>query len=75
LSEITHTLDPKSETWRALLEYAKQRLACRRGNLEATGYDLAETENQRGAIEELKLLIELGEPGAIIAPTPELDDL
>ena len=56
-----YVIDPKSETWLAIVAWAEERRSFRRSVLEGTGLPLDETENQRGAIEELTVLIAQGE--------------
>ena len=46
-------IDPNSATWRAIEEWMKARLEMRREQLEQCGFPQDETENCRGAIEEI----------------------
>jgi len=69
-----YKLDPNSETWRAIAQWIEGRLEMRRGNLELTGLPNDETENNRGAIEELKELENLAKPAAVLeSPLTELE--
>lgn len=58
----TFTIDPNSETWRAVEAHIKGRLFARRVNVEQANLPPDETENQRGAIEELVALRALVHP-------------
>ena len=55
-------IDADSPTWLSVKAWAEGRLQFRRSNLEATGTPIDETENQRGAIEELNGLLAMGTP-------------
>ena len=68
-----YLIDPKSETWLAIVEWADGRREMRRQVLEGLGLPLEETENQRGAIEELTLLILQGEVNTLSAVPEFLD--
>ena len=57
------TIDTDSPTWRAVKAWAEERLAFRRQLLEATGTPIDETENHRGAVEELNSLLAQGDVG------------
>jgi len=59
--QAPHSIDVASDTWLAIRDWANGRLKMRRGNLEVVGLDMSDTENQRGAVEELKELLGLVE--------------
>lgn len=75
MSTPRYKVDPNSDTWRAIDDWIETRLAFRRANLETVGMPPDDTENCRGAIEELKELREsvkhpravgaAGVPGAV----------
>ncbi len=67
-------IDPESATWRAIEEWIEQRLNIRRSNLEMCSMPLDETENARGAIEELHELRHLAKPVTVLE-SPLLDEL
>jgi hypothetical protein len=54
-------VDKRSETWRAIEEWAKSRLAKNRDILEDPGTTEALTNSHRGAIGELKELLSLAD--------------
>lgn len=56
------TVDPNSSTWRAIESWIDERLQIRRSATECCGVPMDETENARGAIEELNELRQLGKP-------------
>ena len=62
----SYAIDLSSETWLAIDQWIKQRLQIRCTNLEISGMELDETENNRGAIEELKELRALAKPRAVV---------
>ena len=66
MGELKLKIDPDSLTWRAVEEWIEHRLYVRRSNLEMSGQDLAETENARGAIEELLELRHLANPVTVL---------
>jgi hypothetical protein len=59
---VRNAIDRTSPTWSAVARWAEQRIAQRRKENETPGLPPDETENARGAIEELKLLLKLAEP-------------
>ena len=59
-------IDPESATWRAVEEWIDHRLQIRRSNLETCGTPDDETENARGAIEELLELRHLANPVTVL---------
>jgi hypothetical protein len=52
-------LDPHSETWRAVTDFIEERLDLHRRTLETIGLPEQETDATRGAIQELKEILEL----------------
>lgn len=62
---MSQEIDFHSPTWRAVKRYAEQRLVKQRRMIEAPGLPSAETENVRGAIKELNLLLALADPPKI----------
>ena len=59
------SVEPDSETWRAIQQWIEARLQLRRATLECMGLPVDETENARGAIEELQELERLATPSLI----------
>ncbi len=66
----SYEIDQNSPTWRAINRFIEDRLVMRRGNLEACGHPRDETENDRGAIEELNELLRLAQPRLVDAEAP-----
>ena len=63
-----------SPTWREIERWIEERLQIRRSALEMTGLPMDETENARGAIEELHVLQNLAKPVAVLdSPLTEID--
>jgi len=60
VSPANHQVDPNSETWRAVEEWIEMRNVIRQSTLECSGMPMDDTENARGAMEELKELRQLG---------------
>ena len=58
-------IEEHSPTWRAVVEWAGDRLAIHRRRLETVGLDHAETEGARHAIQELQTLLSLTKPSKI----------
>ena len=59
-------IDANCETWLAVEEWIEHRLNIRRSNLEMCSMPLDETENARGAIEELHQLRHLANPVTVL---------
>lgn len=57
-----HEVDTNSQTWRAIERWIEERLQLRRHTLQSCGLPMDETENARGAIEELSELRDLAKP-------------
>ncbi len=68
-----YDIDPHSTTARAIRDWIKDRIKMRRYNLELSGLPIDDTENQRGAIDELKELRSLLEPQAAPVEVPPSD--
>lgn len=66
-------IDPHSETWRAVKAFIDNRLELHRGNIDSIGFAQSDTEAARGAIQELKELLELAKPPIVVAIDDELD--
>lgn len=58
---MSYEVDRDSPTWKAVKAHVEERLQMRRKNLEMAGLPSDETENYRGAIEELIFVLELGQ--------------
>ena len=58
----TPRIDEHSPTWRAVKAWAEQRLAQHRSLLEAPVLQQTDSDLVRGAIRDLKLLLELTQP-------------
>lgn len=56
-----YVIDPNSETWKAVQQHIDERLQVRWRNLGQPSVPMDETENCRGAIEELTHLEQLGQ--------------
>lgn len=69
-----YTIDPNSETWRSLNALFDERLTLHRTNLELPGLPTDDTENARGAIEELKYLKSLVQPQPVVATVEDIDN-
>ena len=65
----SYDIDPNSETWREIEQWIEERLQVRRSNLESMGTEINETENCRGAIEELNELQQLARPHVVEEPS------
>lgn len=57
-----HQIDPQSTTWFAIKTWAAERMTQHRAITEAHGMSMEETEYARGALAELKILLNLTEP-------------
>lgn len=68
-------VDPHSETWRAVRKFVEERLELNRNKVEAIGFPPAETEAARGAIQELKELLELAKPPVVVAIDDDLNQM
>ena len=66
-----YAIDPNSETWKAVQQFLEERLHIRWANLGQPGTPIDETENCRGAIEELTHLEQLGQPNVTTGFTDE----
>ena len=66
-----YEVEPDSATWREIEQWIEERLRIRRSALESTGLPIDETENARGAIEELNELRGLARPQVIAVPDAE----
>ena len=70
-----YKIDRDSETWREIECWIKERLQIRRTTLEVTGLPVDETENARGAIEELHELENLVKPEVVLVSEHSEPDL
>lgn len=68
-------VDKHSETWRAVREFAEQRLELNRSTVEVVGLPKDETEAARGAIQELKELLTLAEAAVSVDVSDDLNQL
>ena len=70
-----YKIDKNSETWREIECWIEERLQVRRTTLEITGLPNDETENARGAIEELLELKNLVKPEVVLVSEHSEPDL
>jgi len=61
-----HKIVADSETWLAIEDWIEERLQVRLSRLEFSGQPMDETENDRGAIEELRELKNLAVPKVVL---------
>lgn len=72
---MTAIIDPHSETWRAVKEHIRQRLELHRDIVDSIGLPPGETEAARGAIQELKELLDLARPPVALAIDDDLNQM
>lgn len=58
-------IDSMSATWRVVRNWALQRLESHQRDLETPGLDAHKTEQARGAIRDLRVLLKLPEPSRV----------
>lgn len=65
-------IDPHSPTWRLVKALAEKDIASSQSRLEASGCDIATTENLRGQIKALRNILALAEPQPTIPSSDPL---
>ncbi len=75
MAEREHKVVPDSETWLAIEDWIEERLQTRLSRLEFSGQSIEETENDRGAIEELRELKNLVKPEVVLVSEHSEPDL
>lgn len=60
-------IDEHSRTWRAVKQWAEDRLVSSRATIEAAGMPPMDTEYQRGRIAVLRELLGLTEPDTVVS--------
>lgn len=62
---MVNQIDQGSPTWLAVKEWAQERIAQHQRSLETAGLPQDQTENARGAIRDLRVLLRLPEKAVI----------
>lgn len=75
MNQVTtrYELDINSSTWKAIAEWIDARVAMHQTNLAIFGTSMEETENIRGALEELRELRSQAEPRTIPVELTDLE--
>lgn len=69
MTDTRERIDTASRTWRAVQDWATDRLAAARRRLEQRGLEGGDTEFERGQIDALRSLLAVPEPTKEIPPT------